>query len=31
MPPLLQLPTAVLIKCFWVLLLTILHERESDK
>jgi hypothetical protein len=29
MPPLLQLPTAVLIQCFWVLLLTSLHERES--
>lgn len=31
MPPLLQLPTAVLITCFWVLLLTTLHERESAK
>lgn len=31
MPPLLQLPTAVLIHCFWVLLLTTLHERESAK
>ncbi len=31
MPPLLQLPTAVLIQCFWVLLLTTLHERESAK
>ena len=31
MPPLLQLPTAVLIHCFWVLLLTSLHERESAK
>lgn len=31
MPPLLQLPTAVLIQCFWVLLLTSLHERESAK
>ena len=31
MPPLLQLPTAVLIMCFWVLLLTTLHERESEK
>ena len=31
MPPLLQLPTAVLIQCFWVLLLTSLHERESVK
>jgi hypothetical protein len=31
MPPLLQLPTAVLIQCFWVLLLTTLHERESGK
>ena len=29
MPPLLQLPTAVLIQCFWVLLLTSLHESES--
>ncbi|MEI8293355.1 MAG: Mpv17/PMP22 family protein [bacterium] len=29
MPPLLQLPTAVLIQCFWVLLLTTLHERRS--
>lgn len=31
MPPLLQLPTAVLIMCFWVLLVTSLHERESAK
>lgn len=31
MPPLLQLPTAVLIMCFWVLLLTTLHERKSEK
>lgn len=31
MPPLLQLPTAVLIMCFWVLLVTTLHERESTK
>lgn len=31
MPPLLQLPTAVLIQCFWVLLLTTLHERGSSK
>lgn len=31
MPPLLQLPTAVLIQSFWVLLLTTLHEHESAK
>jgi len=31
MPPLLQLPTAVLIQCFYVMLLTSLHQRGSAK
>jgi hypothetical protein len=29
MPPLLQLPVAVLIQCFWVLILTTINESDS--
>lgn len=29
MPPLLQIPVAVMIQCFWVLLLTTIHERSD--